>query len=551
MFLCFMEFGLLIFHSTFHWALKSLKWNLFIYKGPLKKGDSGMIDFEYLSRTSIYEMLEKTVTEYPSHKAVIDGSNVLTYLQLKDSVDSFASILVLKGFQKGDRVGLMLPNGIHYVIAYYATMRLGGIVVQVNPLYQSSELEYIIEDAAPKWFICQPHQAEKIVKFDGINVMYTTNENGDDQLFFQGKVTQLPAININSKEDVAVIQYTGGTTGKSKGAMLTHFNILSNIHQSGSVFAEVIEKGEERILGVAPLTHAMAMTNMNYTFLNAATYIILEKFDATKVLELVRKYKPTYLVGSPTMYMALLNHPDLDKYDLSCFKICLSGSAPLPVEVIKNLEEKTGAHIFEGYGLTEVTTSSHRTPINGHRKIGSVGKVIPYTKCKIVDIENGNDEMPIGESGELIIKGPQVMKGYWKKPTETQEAIRNGWLYTGDIAFRDEDGFYYIVGRKKDTVIAGGLNIYPAEVEEVFYQHPDIAEVCLFGVPDPYLGEKLVGIVVLKKEVTLSEKELLSWCESRLAKYKIPRVIEFRDELPKTIVGKILRRKLVEEFIPH
>lgn len=511
-----------------------------------------MIDFDYLSRTSIYEMFEKTAMEFPNHNAVIDGSLVLTYAQLKDSVDGFAAQLVQKGFQKGDRVGLMLPNGIHYVIAYYATMRLGGTVVQVNPLYQSSELEYIIDDAAPTWFICQAHQSEKIeriAKFDGINVIYTTNENGEDQLMIQGELTHLPAININSKEDVAVIQYTGGTTGKSKGAMITHFNILSNIHQSGAVYAEVIEKGEERILGVAPLTHAMAMTNMNYTFLNVATYIILEKFDATKVLELVRKYKPTFYLGSPTMYIALLNHPDLDQYDLSCFKICLSGSAPLPVEVIKKLEEKTGAHIFEGYGLTEVTTSSHRTPLGGQRKVGSVGKTIPYTECKIVDLENGIDEMPIGESGELIIKGPQVMKGYWNKPTETMEAIRDGWLYTGDIGLRDPDGYYYIVGRKKDIIIAGGLNIYPAEVEEVFYQHPSIAEVCLFGVPDPYLGEKLVGIVVLKKEATLTEEELLGWCEDRIAKYKIPRSIEFRDELPKTIVGKILRRKLVEEFV--
>ena len=511
-----------------------------------------MIDFEYLSRTSIYEILEKTAKEFPGHTAVIDGSIRLTYVQFKEVVDSFASQLFQKGFQKGDRIGLMLPNGVHYCVAYYATMRLGGTVVQVNPLYQTSELEYIIDDASPKWFICQIHQSEKvekITKFDGINVIYTTNDNGDDAFITNRNVESLPVLSIDTKEDVAVIQYTGGTTGKSKGAMITHFNILSNIHQAGSVFAEVINKGEERILGVAPLTHAMAMTNMNYTFLNAATYIILEKFDATKVLELVRKYKPTYLLGSPTMYIALLNHPDLDKYDLSCFKICLSGSAPLPVEVIKNLEEKTGALIFEGYGLTEVTTSSHRTPLGGQRKIGSVGKPIPYTESKIVDLENGTDEMPIGESGELIIRGPQVMKGYWNKPTETTEAIRNGWLYTGDIAMCDEDGFYYIVGRKKDMVIAGGLNIYPAEVEEIFYQHPAIAEVCLFGVPDPYLGEKLVGIVVLKNDATLTEKELLSWCEGRLARYKIPRYLEFREELPKTIVGKILRRKLVEEFI--
>ena len=228
-------------------------------------------------------------------------------------------------------------------------------------------------------------------------------------------------------------------------------------------------------------------------------------------------------------------------------KVCLSGSAPLPVEIIKELDRKTGAHIFEGYGLSEATTSSHRTPID-QRKIGSVGIPIPLTESKIVDADTGIRELPAGESGELIIKGPQVMKGYWNKPEETAMTIRDGWLYTGDIAIRDEDGFYFIVGRKKDMVIAGGLNIYPAEVEEVLYQHPAIAETCVFGVPDSYLGEKLLAIVILKSGVSISEKEILEWCEGRMARYKIPRAIEFRDELPKTIVGKILRRKLVEEY---
>ncbi len=367
-----------------------------------------LIDLDYLSRLSLFDMLEKAAKEYSSHLAVIDGSIQLTYSQLKQTVEAFASVLVQKGFQKGDRIGLMLPNGIHYVISYYAAQRLGGTVVQVNPLYQTSELEYIIQDATPKWFVVQPHQGEKfhnIDRFADINAIFTKNENDDDQLLITEMVTELPPLNIQAKEDVAVIQYTGGTTGKSKGVMLTHFNIIANMHQAGQVFAEVIEKGAERIMGVSPLTHAMAMSNLNYSVINAATYIILEKFEATKVLELIRAYRPTYFVGSPTMYIALLNHPDLEKYDLSCFKICLSGSAPLPVEVIKKLEQKTGANIFEGFGLSEATTSTHRTPLNGARKIGSVGKTIPYTESKIVDVDNGIDEMPDNESGELIIKG--------------------------------------------------------------------------------------------------------------------------------------------------
>lgn len=445
----------------------------------------------------------------------------------------------------------MLPNSIYYLISYYATQRLGGIVVQVNPLYQTSELEYIVDDASPKWFVCEPYQAnklEKIKQIKNVQVIFTKDRNNEDQILLKEKFLALPSINMDPKEDVAVIQYTGGTTGRSKGVMLTHFNIIGNIKQSSSVFSSVIKKGEERMLGVAPLTHAMAMTNMNFTISFASTYIILEKFDATKVLQTISQYKPTYMLGSPTMYIALLNHPDLGNYDLSSFKVLLSGSAPLPVEIIKELERKTGAHIFEGYGLSEATTSTHRTPISDQRKIGSVGTPIPNTESTIVDIETGTKELPVGESGELIVKGPQVMKGYWNKPEETALAIQDGWLFTGDIATRDQDGFYYIVGRKKDMVIAGGLNIYPAEVEEVLYQHPAVGEVCVYGVPDSYLGEKLLAAVVLKNGASSSEQEILEWCQSRMAKYKIPRSIEFRDELPKTIVGKILRRNLVEEY---
>ncbi|WP_245979890.1 long-chain-fatty-acid--CoA ligase [Peribacillus asahii] len=510
-----------------------------------------MINLDNFSLLTLYEMLEQTAAKYPNQVAVIDGEIKLSYSELKETIDAFASVLYEKGIQKGDRIGLMLPNGIHYMISYYATQRLGGIVVQVNPLYQTSELQYMLDDANPKLFICGRNQAEKLEKiedFENVHVIFTKDESNKDQILLKGKNCTLPPLNINPNEDVAVLQYTGGTTGRSKGVMLTHFNIISNIHQSGSVVSSVMKEGEERILGVAPLTHAMAMTNMNYTVRFAATYIIVEKFEVTKVLQTISQYKPTMMLGSPTMYIALLNHPNLGKNDLSCFKICISGSAPLPVEVLKELERKSGAHIFEGYGLSEATTSTHRTPVDGERKIGSVGIPVPLTESKIVDIETGTRELATGERGELIVKGPQVMKGYWNKSVETALTIRDGWLYTGDIAVRDKDGYYYIVGRKKDMVIAGGLNIYPAEVEEMLYQHPAIAEACVFGVPDAYLGEKLLAIVILKQGENISEQELLSWCEGRIARYKIPRAIEFREALPKTIVGKILRRRLVEEY---
>ena len=509
-----------------------------------------VLNLNHLSEISLYDVLDQTASQYPEQVSIIDESFEIDYAELKLAVDRFASILYKKGFQKGDRIGLMLPNGVHYIISYYATQRLGGIVVQVNPLYQKIELEYMLSDSTPKWFICEPLQAEKIEKivaFANVNVIYTKSENNQDNVYLKEGTIELPPLDINPKEDLAVIQYTGGTTGTSKGVMLTHFNIICNIHQSGSVFASVLKKGEERILGISPLTHAMAMTNLNYTFLMAATYIIVEKFVVIKVLEKIKKYKPTMMLGSPTMYIALLNFPQLKKNDMSSFKICLSGSAPLPVEVLKDLERKTGAKIIEGYGLSEATTSTHRTPPEGLRKIGSVGVPIPLTESKIVDAENGK-ELPSGEKGELIIKGPQIMKGYWNKQIETEKVLKDGWLYTGDIAVCDKDGYYYIVGRKKDMIIAGGLNIYPAEVEELLFQHPAIAEACVFGIPDPYLGEKLLAIVIVKDGENLSEQQLLQWCEGKIARYKIPRGIEFRESLPKTIVGKVLRRKLIEEF---
>lgn len=510
-----------------------------------------MLNLEQLSHISLYDMLAESALHHPNHLAVIDGSMEFTYSDLKNSVDAFSSKLHKLGFQKGDRVGLMLPNCIHYIVSYYAALRLGGTVVQVNPLYQSSELEYILGDSHLTWFICEQIQREKIQRvqtFDQVHVLFTKSDENLDQILVNETAENLPSVVVKPKDDVAVIQYTGGTTGKSKGVMLTHFNILGNLRQASEVFSSVIEIGKERVLGMSPLTHAMAMSNMNFTIYYAAAYIILDKFNPLKVLKAISKYRPTYMVGSPTMYIALLNQPELSEYDLSCFKICLSGSAPLPIEVIKELERKTGAKILEGYGLSEATTSTHRTPIEGKRKIGSVGLPVPLTEAKIVDLETGKQEVPVGSNGELIIKGPQVMKGYWNKPEETAHSIRDGWLFTGDIAQMDQDGFYYIVGRKKDMVIAGGLNIYPAEVEELLYQHPSVAEACVFGVPDSYLGEKAVAVIILKSGESVSEQDILSWCEGKIAKYKIPRSIEFRNTLPKTIVGKILRRKLVDEY---
>ncbi|MFC7441091.1 long-chain-fatty-acid--CoA ligase [Laceyella putida] len=504
---------------------------------------------------SLYDLLKQSEKDYPFHQAIIDGDKVFTYRELKKAVDRFASALFRLGFRKGERLGIMLPNCAEYIIAYYGVQRLGGIVVQVNPMYQSSELEHIIQDSEAGWLICQQAQKGKFerIRFDHkLRFIFTDGQPERDAHSFGDLIadgdTRLPAPNIDPKEDIAVLQYTGGTTGRSKGVMLTHFNLVCNIIQTFAFSGGAYERPGERVLSVIPFFHVYGMNcSMNLTIYAAGTVICATGFKVDKILEIIRKHRPTHFPGVPTMYIALLNHPDSEHSGIDSIKICNSGSAPMPVEVMKQFERKTGAKILEGFGLSESSPVTHRNPVRGLRKPGSIGIPVPNTDSKIVDLETGTREMPPGEAGELIIKGPQVMKGYWKKPEETALCVRDGWLYTGDIATMDEDGYFYIVGRKKDMIIASGYNIYPTEVEEVLYQHPAVAEVCVYGVPDPYRGETVKAAIVRRQQVAVSEEELIQWCSDRLAKYKVPKAIEFREQLPKSTVGKILRRSLIEE----
>jgi long-chain acyl-CoA synthetase len=506
---------------------------------------------------SIYELLERTAKAYPAQKAVIDGEKELTYDQLKDLVDRFASVLYKHGFRKGDRMIVMLPNCVEYIISYFAILRLGGIVVQANPLYQSGELQYILDDSEAMWFVGHDTQREKLVQSKyahKVFCVFVHQEPQNDEFDFYNLIANaavnLPSLDIWPEEDVAVLQYTGGTTGRSKGVMLTHMNLVSNVYQSFSFYAGMYDVPGERILSISPFFHVYGMTTaLNVPIYAGATVICVRRFDAGKTLETIRKYRPTFFPGVPTMYIALIRHPDAANTDLTCLKMCNSGSAPMPVEVMKEFESTTGAKIIEGYGLSESSPVTHRNPVYGQRKPGSIGIPLPNTDCKIVDVETGMVELPPGEAGELVIKGPQVMKGYWKNPEETSLVLRDGWLYTGDIATMDEDGYFYIVGRKKDLIIAGGYNIYPTEVEEVLYQHPAVSEVCVFGVPDSYRGETVKAVIVPKQLGSIDEKDVIEWCRERLAAYKVPRIVEFREELPKTTVGKVLRRKLVEQEI--
>ncbi len=504
---------------------------------------------------SLYELLKQSEEDYPELTAIIDGDRELTYSQLRNAVDRFATGLFRRGFRKGDRLGLMLPNGLEYVIAYYAVQRLGGIVVQINPMYQLSELSFILNDSETEWVVCEPEQQEKIAKIglaDKLHCIFTDriSEPGSyyDEDLMSAEQIELPPLDIAPKEDIAVLQYTGGTTGQSKGVMLTHYNLVGNIIQAYTFSDGVFERPGEKMLAVSPFFHVYGMNcTMNLTIYTAGVLICVKRFRVEEILELIKKHRPTYFPGVPTMYIALLQHPDFQRSGLDSIKICTSGSAPMPLELMTKFEQKSGSKIIEGFGLTETSPVTHRNPLRGLRKPGSIGIPIQNTDCKIVDLETGTREMPPGEPGELIIKGPQVMKGYWKKPEDTLQCLRDGWLYTGDVATMDEDGYFYIVGRKKEMIIAGGYNIYPNEVEEVLYQHPAVAEACVFGVPDSYRGETVKAVIVLNKQASVTKEELSNWCRERLARYKVPKLFEFRDHLPKTMVGKILRRALVEQ----
>jgi long-chain acyl-CoA synthetase len=330
--------------------------------------------------------------------------------------------------------------------------------------------------------------------------------------------------------------------------MLTHRNLVANVLQSYEFFKLNMEIGKEKYLTVIPLFHVFGMTAcMNMAVFTASESILLPRFDLEEVLNTIKKEQPTIFPGVPTMYVAITNHPQAENYCIDSIKVCNSGSAPMPVELLQEFERKTGSAILEGYGLSEASPTTHCNPMFADRKPGSVGIGLPSTDYRVVDLATGTIDMEAGELGELIIKGPQVMKGYWNMREETGQALRDGWLYTGDIAKLDDDGFVYIMDRKKDMIIASGYNVYPREVEEVLYEHPAVREAVVIGVPDPYRGEEVKAILVLREGKNLTEEEVFHYCKQNLSAYKVPHLIEFRDELPKTNVGKILRRALRDE----
>ena len=544
-----------------------------------EKGTPEKIEYE---EKCLPEYLERTVSEFPDKMALLFQGYKITYRELNDMVNRFATCLNDFGIKKGDSVAILLPNLIPCVVCYYAILKIGAIAVMNNPLYSDRELEHQFNDSNSKMLITldllgnrmidlRPKTKIKQIIYTSIgdylpfpkNILFplvakkkklAASVKSADELYkwkdiIASTSPNPPDVKL-SFDDVAMYQYTGGTTGVSKGVMLTHSNLSKNVQQSVAWFSK-FKKGEEIMLGALPFFHVFGLTcAMNNAILMGWGHILVPKPQPEPLLEAIGKFKPTFAPLVPTMYIGMLNHPEINKIDMTSIKGCFSGSAPLPVEVIKDFEEITGAVIVEGFGLTETSPVTHINPFaGGKRKVGSIGIPISDTECRIVDLNDGKTDVPVGETGELLIKGPQIMKGYWNKPEETAETLKDGWLHTGDIAKMDEEGYFYIVDRIKDMIISSGYNVFPRDIDEVFYEHPKVVEACSIGIPHPTRGEAIKVFVVLKEGETATQEELIEYCKDKLATYKLPAEIEFKKELPKTNVGKILRKDLrVEEM---
>ena len=529
---------------------------------------------------TVPEFLHDSARRFPSQVATVFLGARLTYRQLEAQVNCLAGQLHTLGVGKGDRVAIMLPNCPQAVIAYYATLSLGAVAVLTNPLYVERELEhqwgesgvetaFVLDLLWPRIEALRRKLPLKRIILTGVqdylpfpkNLLFPFQARregnwvdvpfGDGIFSFKrlvrGQGAALPPVSL-SPDDLACLQYTGGTTGLPKGAMLTHRNLVASVTQIRTFLLQGHRDAEDRAVAVLPFFHVYGMNGvMNLGIRLAATLILLPRLDIKMLVDTIRSERPTFFLGVPSLYVAVNSYPGIDQVDLTSIKACFSGGAPLPVDVIETFEARTGARIAEAYGLTEAASVTHVNPRNGLRKYGSIGVPIVGTDARIVDIETGSRELPVGEAGELLVKGPQVMVGYWCRSEETAQILTDGWLHTGDIARMDEDGYFYIVDRKKDLILTAGFNVYPREVEEVLYQHPQVLEAAVIGLPDKVRGEKVTAYVVLKPGETATAAEIRAFCRERLAHYKEPRAVYFRDELPKSMVGKVLRRVLQQE----
>lgn len=514
---------------------------------------------------NLSSQLHETAKKFPHKTAYYFMDQGSTYGELDGAITKFASGLQKLGVKQGDHVALLLGNSPFYVIGMYGALRLGASVIPINPIYTPDEIGYILKNGdvntiialdlllpmaekmhqmlptVEHYILCEtPQGKESTTDITQLSIFPKLKAFTD--VVASGDITyQSPELD---DDEVAVILYTSGTTGRPKGAMLTHKNLYSNAADVGDYlrFNE-----EDLVVATLPMFHVFCLTvALNAPLMKGATVLIDPKFSPKEIFRLAKKFEPTVFVGVPTMYNFLLQYPEGDPQDLKSLKLCISGGASMPVALLNNFEKKFNVSISEGYGLSEASPVTCFNPLDRPRKAGSIGQSIIHVENKVVN-ELG-EELPPGQAGELIVRGPNVMKGYYKMPEETAAAIRDGWLYTGDIAQVDEEGYFYIVDRKKDLIIVGGYNVYPREVEEVLYNHPDIVEVAVLGVPDPNSGEAVTSYVV-SKNPNLTEEQVIEYCREHLVKYKVPRTVEFIDELPKNTTGKILRRALREQVV--
>src|SRR5215216_2744425 len=500
---------------------------------------------------SLYELFSRAVEEHRGKTALSFYGTTFEFGRLQALVEKMAASLATSGVKKGDRVALMLPNCPQYVVAFFATARLGAIVTQINPMYVEREIAHTLKDSGAETILVYADVYERVkavLPDTNLNTVVVVDFGSESEGTDAGPA---PEVAIDPAKDVAALQYTGGTTGVSKGAMLTHRNIVANVQQTIDVFVrDPAQFTGRKCVGALPFFHIYGLTCvMLFGVTLGIDQVLLPRFEVQEALAVFENDRPTMFSGVPTMYMALLaSGANLRKHHLHDVQIFNSGGSALPVNLKRSFEEQVGKPLFEGYGLSEASPVPHNNPpFLGLRREGSIGIPIPSTEARIVDVETGETEMPIGESGELIIKGPQVMKGYLDMPKETAETKRDGWLYTGDVAKMDESGYFYIVDRKKDMIVASGYNVYPREIEEVLFEHPDVAEAVAIGVADEFRGESVKAFVVKRSGAQATEEDVLAFCKERLAAYKTPKAVEFREELPKSAVGKLLRRVLVDE----
>lgn len=541
-----------------------------------------------IAKETVPGMLARAVQRYGKRDALIFALSPgihrkWTYERLWSDINAFAGGLASRGFVRGDRLALYLPNCPQYVIAYYAALKLGLTVVQISPLYIGDDLVFPLTDSGAKGIVTLDflsHNLEKVWDRLGkekpvvvlgrlkevapflvglLFVNMTLKKKGHDPSLptqvpfvpFRKVLSDgspVPSVQVDPATDVAAFQYTGGTTGRPKAAMLTHRNLVANAQQLRT-WDRQAKEGDEMVLSVIPFFHVYGMTvAMNYPLFYGATIVVNpEKPEPKLALELIGKYRVTEFPGVPALYNAINNHPLAAQTNLRSVRACLSGSAPLTIEITKKFEELTGGRLIEGYGLSETSPVTHANPLEGGRKIGSIGLPLPNTDFKILAADGSGHEVGIGEVGEIAVRGPQVMKGYWNQPTETALVMKDGWFLTGDLARVDAEGYTFIVDRKKDVILVGGFNVYPREVEEVLYQHPEVLEAAVIGVPDPRTGESVKAFIVAKPGTQPTPETIIEFVRAHIAHFKAPRQVEMVASLPHTMVGKVLRRELRKE----